>query len=438
MSIDPDAHYASLQRRFPVTSTGDYERLVTAWGNSQAPVHRWFHFKEAYSHLMLPRVIKDTGLDAADSLSIFDPFAGSGTTVASAGDYARDACLPVRVEATETNPFLHLLSSVKGAAYSTPRPEFLKAAKRAVAAVARGRIDPLPAPALSTFHRAEYFSKDARTKLGMLAAAVLEMRTTGASDLEADALSLCLAAAVEPASHLRRDGRALRFEPQKEALDPVAVFVDRAHQLHADWMPVPRFTPRVRRGDAREGPAPRPGSADLVLFSPPYPNNIDYTEVYKLENWQLGLIRDQTEFAEQRQRTLRSHPSVKFDRGYKYEGGPNTAAVEAIVAPICEAVPHGRYHASLVRTVRGYTDDMLAVLSRAATAMRSGGHLVYVVGNSFHGGQDGLVIAADLIMAQAAELCGLEVTCMDIARVPTRRRTESPFLRETVVFARKP
>jgi DNA modification methylase len=32
---------------------------------------------------------------------------------------------------------------------------------------------------------------------------------------------------------------------------------------------------------------------DLILTSPPYPNNIDYSEVYKLELWLLGFIDKQ-------------------------------------------------------------------------------------------------------------------------------------------------
>ena len=70
MARDVDAHYATLQRRYRIASTGDYEKLVTASGNAQVPVHRWFHFKEAYSHLLLSRVVKDVGLDGARRISV--------------------------------------------------------------------------------------------------------------------------------------------------------------------------------------------------------------------------------------------------------------------------------------------------------------------------------------------------------------------------------
>lgn len=435
-----DSHYDALQRRYPVMVTGDYERLVTASGNALEPVHRWFHVKEAYSHLLLERVIKDTGLGAQTSeLVVHDPFAGSGTTLASAGDYARaSGVAPVRASAVEANPFLHLLASVKGASYSEDRPPLLPLAKRIIAAISQGRVEPAAAPTLSTFGNREYFSEAACLGLQTLTSAIAQARTEDEDALALDALTVCVAAAVEPSSRLRRDGRALRFAPEKRSEDPLQVFAEKAHQMHADWSPVRGFSATVAHGDARDRGPGSDGSTDLVVFSPPYPNNIDYTEVYKLENWQLGFFRDSAEFSRQRHRTLRSHPSVRFERPYQFESTDLAEAVKRLIEPICAAVPESRYKASLLRTIRGYTDDMLDVVAESARLLRPGGHLVYVVGNSYHGGADGLVVAADLIIAGLAELCGLEVTCMDIARVPKRRRTQSTYLRETVVFARKP
>src|SRR3989442_224275 len=71
---------------------------------------------------------------------------------------------------------------------------------------------------------------------------------------------------------------------------------------------------RVLEGDGRtlECISDEKRKFDLVLYSPPYLNNIDYTEVYKLELWLSGLTSTQADFRELRLRTLRSHPSIKF------------------------------------------------------------------------------------------------------------------------------
>jgi hypothetical protein len=52
--------------------------------------------------------------------------------------------------------------------------------------------------------------------------------------------------------------------------------------------------------------------ADLSLFSPPYLNLIDYTELYKIELWLMGHIADQAEFRKVRLGTLRSQPLGSF------------------------------------------------------------------------------------------------------------------------------
>ena len=41
------------------------------------------------------------------------------------------------------------------------------------------------------------------------------------------------------------------------------------------------------RGDARTVIAEAP-PADFALFSPPYPNSFDYTDIYNVELWMLG------------------------------------------------------------------------------------------------------------------------------------------------------
>lgn len=436
-----DAHYANLQSRYTLTTTGDYERLVTAWGNAQAPIHRWFHVKEAYSHLLLGRVIKDVQLDGKRrQLTIHDPFGGSGTTIAAAGDYADDGLSSrVTASAVEVNPFLHLLTSTKAAGYTQERPDLLAAAKRVVAAVTRDRVTPAPVPALSTFHNSDYFPPESLGTLLKLSAAIAELGTSAETAGVVPYLQVCLAAAIEPSSRLRRDGRALRYENAKVVSDPAEVFLERAHEMHLDWRYTSNFSARVDRGDARDASLGASASTDLVLFSPPYPNNIDYTEVYKLENWLLGFIDSAEEFTAQRRRTLRSHPSIKFAEEYQFEADGFGDQIREFLDPICAAVPESRYRAALERTIVGYTDDMWAVIRRSARILRPGGHLVYVVGNSYHGDHaDGVVIAADLMIARLCEQAGLDVVSMDIARVPRRRRTGSAYLRETVVFARKP
>lgn len=434
-------HYRKLQSEIYVSVTGAYTSLVTPNGNHLEPIHRWFHFKEAFSHRLLERVLKDEEPSRDRTLRLFDPFTGSGTTAVSAGQLVLSGSFrSAQFYGAECNPFLHLLASSKLAALQAPPKDFLSSARK-IAGVARGHIrGKLQPPTLSTFRNEVYFTPEAVERLLRLRSAY--DRLAGSMDHVTVLLAAtCLAASVESASKLRRDGRTLRYAPTKTPLDPFDTFLRNAEKIQSD---LSSRSATVRGGvvlaDIRDGIGyPRSSVIDLALFSPPYPNNIDYTEVYKLELWTLGLITSDEEFAYQRRRTLRSHGSLRWADKYAYESGPHASAVDEMIGPIIDAIPpNNRYTNARRQLVTGYTDDMLGLVSRVHRVLRPGGLMACVVGNSLHGKPgEQFLVAADLIIARLCMLVGMEVTRIEVARKPMRRASCSDHLRESIIFARR-
>jgi DNA modification methylase len=435
-------HYLRLERSYHVRENRDYEHLVVANGNAMEPVHRWFRLKEAFSLRLLSRVLKDLRWRESDEIHLLDPFAGSGTTAVSVGDLIADGSLTsAYVLGYECNPFLHLVGSAKLRGLQSRTATFLPLVKRIAASAARRVVDPAPVPQLTTFANADFFDSGTLDCLLRLRTAVDQAECDGESRLDVDLAKLCLGAIVEPASRLRRDGRALRFVREKTPVDPIAGFVRHAEMLDDDLrQPNLAVRGRIQLGDARtlRPRPPRSESIDLAIFSPPYPNNIDYTEVYKLEAWLLGFVTTKEAFRDLRSRTLYSHPSI-LRIPDKVDGGPYDDALESLLTPIHAAVPKDRYTGGRAAMMRGYAADMLRTLTACYRAITPGGHLVYVVGNSAHGvGHDSFVVAADLLIAEIATIAGFEVRSIDVARRPRRRRVDSAFLRESVVFAVRP
>jgi hypothetical protein len=437
-----DRFYCELQSALNVTDGSEWAGLVVPNGNGGAPVHRWFRMKEAYSCELIGRVLDATGLLGQRSLAVCDPFCGSGTSGVSVAQASAGYVRSLRFTGIEVNPYLHLVSQTKLAAIHSPPAAFPALAQRMGAVVAQRKLDPAPEPRLSTFSDERFFDRDALIELLRLRAAIDAERERGTDPLALDLAAVCLGSIVESVSRLRRDGRALRHEPDKSALRPLAALLDRASEIEEDLQSARgRLRARVHHADARTAGAilRADGPFDLVVFSPPYPNNIDYTEVYKLEAWLLGFYQEQSEFSAQRHRTLRSHASLDFGEAPVGLDEGQLKKVKELLAPLLRAVPeHDRYAGARRRTIQGYACDMLAVLHQVRSAMAADGQLVYVVGNSLHGGRDGsgLLIAADLLIAKLAELAGFTVTELAVARVPSRRRTASSYLRESVVFAR--
>lgn len=435
-----DRSYAVLEEEWSVRSRPEFGALVVPNGNGGAPVHRWFRMKEAYSCDLLTRVLDATRLDLRRSLAVCDPFCGSGTTAVSVAAIVEGGSVErAHFVGLENNPYLHLVASTKLRALQAPPGDFSIVAQRIATAVRRREVAPAQTPTLTTFANREYFAQDVLDELLRLRSAIDRERVRGSSSIAADLAQVCLGAIVEGCSSLRRDGRALRFEPSKPVTKPLEAFIAKSQQVEDDLRsaPIP-VTGAVHRADARESF----GSAgddqlDLVLFSPPYPNNIDYTEVYKLEGWLLGFYADTASFAAQRRNTLRSHASLDFGEKPLGLADDLAAAVDGLIEPVLSVVPEaGRYAAARRRTIKGYAYDMLRTLRNLASHTAVGGRLVYVVGNSMHGGRDGasVLIAADVLIGQLAMLAGFEVDELAVARVPTRRRSTSPYLRESVVF----
>ncbi len=433
-----DRHYGTLEGSLTIEEDDAYGALVVPNGNSTRPVHRWFHLKESFSANLFERVLKDTGLDRRRTLTLLDPFAGVGTSLVSALEWAgQNDDRAVRGVGIEQNPFLQMVAASKVDAMTGGVDDFAEYRTRVLRAHERHRFSPAPAPPLSTFANTKYFRAGDLAELLRLKAAVDGLETSAGSKTLA---RMCLAACVEPVSGLRRDGRALRYEPRKVRAQPTAEFKRRTAQVAEDLSTTAsRSEARVLLADGRH-PATATGDApaDLVLFSPPYPNNIDYTEVYKLENCFLGFISSATTFREQRLRTVRSHPSVLFPPEYEVSENGYKSDFDRLVDPILEAVPVGRYEHQRRRLVRGYFDDMLAAFVRLRPVVKTGGWVVYVVGNSAHGhGENGLVVAADIVMGALAEAAGYSVEKIVVARRPSRRNVDSDLVRESVVFLRK-
>ncbi|MBO2449036.1 hypothetical protein J4573_18175 [Actinomadura barringtoniae] len=440
---DLNAHYDALAERWILTDRiADYSHLVTPSGNSNEPIHRWFHFKEGYSWALIPRLLKDSPSLPRDQLAILDPFLGSGTTLVSSLMLGREEGFSVRGLGIERNPAIYAIAvakvnaALKGVslleAISSAENAFWKEYKRLI----RRRQD--LSTSSTTLNNLDYFDANHVHSLLALGRA---SRVIDEVDVRA-IFQACVAAVVEPAGRVRRDGRALRYMSKKRVVDPQAAFKERLAKCVNDISCLPdpsrHATAEVLQDDARGVGAIAAGfDANLIVFSPPYPNNIDYTEVYKMEAWALELYADVDELKNQRLRTIRSHPSLRFSDDYAFMQNDFKNPVVSLISPILDSVPDDRYQRGRRQVISGYADDMLKVLCGLRNVAAVGSYCAIVVGNSIHGtGTQRFVIAADLILARLAELAGWRVEEIRVARLLRRRATDADHLRESVVVLR--
>lgn len=436
-TIDVLDHYHRLEAGYRVSEDDTFGGLVVPNGNGGRAFHRWFRQKEAFSADLLPAVLARWS-DGDGGTCFLDPFAGSGTSLLSASGFALDGrVLFERSYGVEANPFLHFVASTKVRARREGAPGLAAVAKQAIAATASNKIDPSPIPGLSTFSNSTYFRPNDLRQLLQLRAAI---ERANADPVSLAVARLCLAASIEPVSGLRRDGRALRYEAGKVRVSPLSQFREHVDQALEDLATGPGAADAtVTLGDGRRvgNVLPPVERVSVALFSPPYLNNIDYTEVYKLEGWFLGYYGSQEAFRSQRLATLRSHPSVRFPDVYGASANGHSQEFDALLAPLLATIPDNRYKVWRGPLFRGYFDDMLETLTSLHGRMDEHGLVAFVVGNSLHGsGSNHFLVAADLMIARLAEMAGYEVIEIVIGRRPRRRDGGGDLLRESVVALR--
>ena len=248
-------------------------------GNMDAPVHRWFRYSAGFSGAWAEDLIAREAKKR--EVRVLDPFAGSATTLIAA-----EQC-GVESWGIDSHPFVARVARAKLAYRSSPS-DYLAAARQ-VLAQAR-KITPeleIYAPLMR-----RCYTDEALRQLDCLRRAI----ETADEDSESGRLVwLTLVAILRATSHvgtanwqyLLPDRRKARVEA------PFAAFEAMMHVIHGDMRAAGGVVgPRAGFSltDARTCNGVPEGQFNLVVTSPPYPNNYDYADATRLELTFLGEV----------------------------------------------------------------------------------------------------------------------------------------------------
>ena len=448
-----------------VDMTAKLGSLVGSAELRHSPVHRWYFYKEGFSP-QLPTFLVDSLGCKSDTGTVVDAFGGVGTTA-----LALRAHKGVKsVISVEYSPFAHFVGATKIDSLALDARELRNHLDRISAFECSANDE--PAPDLAAFRNAEIFPPDVLRRL-------MHVRECVKSDLqlpevERSFFMLGIAAIIEDVSGAMKDGRALRIlrgrQRRRQGLLPsrgplpgddvyevvrnqwLAMIEDL--ELVANHPAGDQAVVRHVRGDARrlgdivngEGAELISAeSVDLFIYSPPYLNCLDYTEVYKLELWFLQFVKDQLEFRSLREGTLRSHPSIEFPIRPRVE---NSGRTFTVIDSITHFLVNNLSRAPVGRIHGHYFADMYEVLLEQYRTLKPGGSIACVVANSTfsrrpkQGGNTvelwRIPVYTDVLIARLAEEVGFEDVEIWIARNLQAKNVNAGFARESIVVARKP
>ncbi len=423
--VEPASYLERFERENGLR-LGTYRGPITFRSNDHEPVHRWWPYVQGYSAEFVRETLRRQ--EVGPGSSVFDPFAGSGTTLVE----ARRA--GARAVGCELLPPAALSARVKSR--FELRPGDLARSARELTVRARRASAP-PLPFLKETRR--QFSPGALEELGRLRVSLPRSEAPAA-----EAVRLAFGRILIPSSRLRRSpclgygrpeepGGPTPLERFGEAVEEMAADLGSLSAERTSWGP----PSSVFVSDARTLELPS-SSVDLVVTSPPYVNGMDYVMNYKVDLAWLGYARSYADLNAFRGR------SVACDNLPRSETEPylsTAAAPDPWLAEILERIRSNVLRKSTYRrddahaVVHRYFADLVPVMRRAYAALRPGGRFLLVVGDSLIAGT---YVPGDLLLARIGEGAGFEIESVDLARSRRSGQRRSFELRETIVTLRRP
>jgi hypothetical protein len=354
------------------------DTLGTNTGSPPLAFQTWHRFKEAFS----PEFVRDAlGSGDAAPTTCIDPFGGSGTTALTA------QLLGISATTIEVNPFLVDLIRAKTTLYSPVTLSHLLAGMRR----SRARVDDieqfgwLPATFVEPGVAGKWlFDRSVARRIARLTRLIQRIDDQKTRRF----FRVILGGMLVEVSNVVVSGKGRRYRQnwKRRRHHPDAVdrlFFERASVGISD---ISRFInrPSVRidviAGDARVVTTRR--LHDVAIFSPPYPNSFDYTDVYNVELWMLGYLGDMDHNRELRLATLCSHVQLNRPASLPPNGSP---ILDATLAEL-GAARQRLWNPSIPEMIASYFADLVCVIQKTIGALRPSASCWIVLGDSQYGG----------------------------------------------------
>lgn len=420
-------------------------------------VHDWYRFVLSFP----PHLVRDylARFGAATGMRVLDPFCGTGTTlveckklgISSVGIEANPMpCFASRVKITwEASPGGLLRHAEKIAEIATDRLESdgLEEGDHLPLFGGSGSGGGLPknirlrtlSPESEELLLSDSISPLPLHRVTVLLDVLREYAVRQLSDYERLALAKALVFGI---SNLEFGPEVGVGAPKRDA--PVVTLWLRAVQSTVKDLRRVRELPgtdaAVHHADARQMlRVLPPESIDMVITSPPYPNEKDYTRTTRLESVLLGFIRRKQDLRALKQDLVRSNTRGVFSRDRE----DLLVADHDEIQDIADAIEDRRialgktsgFERLYARVTKLYFGGVARHLSELRSVLRPGARLAYVVGDQ--ASYLRVMIRTGKLLAGIADSLGYEVTDIDLFRTRLATATKEQ-LREEVVLLRWP
>ena len=421
-------YYLDFEKKFkvnyPKKDGATYSSPLNFSDDLSLTKQRWYRYKEGFSLGLIENILNEYS-DKDSNGIILDPFVGSGTTIIGSNLFGKTGY------GFEVNPFTAFLADLKIKKITKKQAEMFKRDFEIMMSTNLDDIKEYPLPPLS--FAAKIFNPDIRVSFMKYRTLIDTFKEPSKSFLLLGWLSI-----LEEISNYRKAGNGLKIRKTKKEriVNVKSRLLAKYTEIENDLFISPlndNYNNKIFNDSSMNmSEYLKDNSIEGAIFSPPYANCFDYTEIYKLELWFGGFIKNRDDLRKLRKTALRSNLN-SCAQNYLH----STSIVDSFISQMDETLWDERIPFML----RGYFDDMFTVLDNLFNKLQTNGFCCIVVGNSTYGG---VVVPTDLILAEYASSIGFKVDKIEVDRfiIPSsqqynRTKKYSKFIRESVVCLKK-
>ncbi|NFN85903.1 hypothetical protein FDF31_04555 [Clostridium sporogenes] len=419
-----------------------FNQLVNFFKNKDAAYHRWFIYREGFSHTLIKELISRSGIER--NKFILDPFCGSGTTIVEA---AINGYSGVGID---INPMSAFISGVKCRCYSEEELNRLLMYREKINILFQKDI-------LTDEYEAKYievkkfFNENNYKQLLKIRFIIDTLKDEMGEKLYEFFLCayICI---IEAVSDRKRDGNGLKTQLSK--IDNVIKYYN--EQLSIMYGDVKNYRidkevkSKVEFGSALQLSEIVERCSDCldmqigaIMYSPPYANSFDYFESYKMEVILGDYAKDMKGISIFRQQAVESFVGRNDNREQTRH------FIKLIAQEIEDAIPFkeaqtgkkdGRTR-KVPKMIKGYFSDMEKVIEESSKVLAKDQYCYIVVDQSAYLGR---IVPTDLFLAYIAENYQFEISEIIIcrnAKTSGQQLQKYPYLkdslRESIIVMKK-
>ena len=413
--------YSELEKNIEVIENLEYANLVNFSENLNLPRHRWFNIKEGFSAEIIKKLIKR--FDGKYEDIVFDPFSGSGTTLLTAKE------LGVKSLGFEVNPFLAFLIENKTFDKSIDLIKHIDLIKN----INIEKNVTIPKLSISS----KLFGGDLFEVLS-----IKKYIDSLENIEEKNLLKTAFLCSLEKASKSKKDGNGLKYPKNKKIIPFKEAIIEKIKEINEDInnFKVSKSESKIFNEDVRnlneltkDKLKDYVNNITLTMFSPPYMNCFDYTEVYKMELWFGDFIKEYEDLKILREKSLTSHLNKKLQEGDHLS--------KSYITPIMDCINKDTlWNKKIPFMIQGYFEDMFKTLEGIFKLLKKDGYCIVIVGNSAYGN---IAIPTDLILGRLGLDIGFKECKIEIARhlgtssQQSKKINNKSLLRESLVILKK-